>query len=222
MKKTPELLVGIVIIALILAGVFAYFVGAPSVIAPTVPAIHTQSTTTPVTSNDTTTYTDPNHVFSFSYPSIFTLSGGTMGYTQEWMNNATTTGLALVKVVVPQSFELNTNFSDARFTVGTSSHPDAVRSCLAAPASGSPIQKTQVSIHGVVYTKYTTMDAAAGNRYETTSYRTVHAGQCYAIEYTIHYGNIQNYPTDSGITEFNKTKVQNALETIVQSFSFSS
>ncbi len=84
------------------------------------------------------------------------------------------------------------------------------------------MKKAEASINGVTYTKLESSGAGAGNLYETTSYRTVHNGQCYAIEYTIHSSNIANYPTESGITAFDKAKVQNALESIVQSLSFSS
>lgn len=224
MKKSPEFLVGLVIIILIAVGVIAYVVGVPSVIAPTTPGLPSTSTTTSSTddSSRTTTYTDPSHMFSFAYPAMFTLSGGEAGYTTDWSVESTSTGLALVKVVIPQSFEPKTNFGDAKFTVGTSADPDAVKNCLVASASGSPVQESKVTINGVEYTKIASSGVGAGNLYETTSYRTVHKGQCYAIEYTIHSSNIGNYPTDSGITAFDKTKVQSVLEGIVQSFAFSS
>jgi hypothetical protein len=41
------------------------------------------------------TFEDAGHTFTFVYPTIFTLSGGEMGYTQNWRTDATTTGLIL-------------------------------------------------------------------------------------------------------------------------------
>ncbi len=228
MKKSPEILIAAVIIALIILGVIAYVVGANHAVAPTtnITVSNTPATVSTSTqanpSSGTTAYADPNKLFSFSYPSAFTLSGGSTDYVQDWMVNSTADGLLLVKVVVPQSFEPKTNFGDAKFTVGTSPHPAAVSGCLAAPASGTPVQKSLVTINGVPYTRYVSSDAGAGNLYTTTSYRTVHNGQCYAIEYTIHSSNIQNYPSNSGITAFDEAKVQQALESIVQSFKFTS
>lgn len=58
----------------------------------------------------------------------------------------------------------------------------------------------------------------AGNYYETTSYRTVYNDECYAIEYTIHSTNIDNYSPDQGITKFDKEKITSILDAMVQSF----
>lgn len=229
MNKSAEILVALVFFGLIIVGVLAYIFGVPKVLAPTAsttPQQQTQSqqsaTTSPTGSTGTSVYSDPNNTFSFTYPSEFTLSGGGVGYTQDWMNNSAQMGLLLVKVVIPQTFQQSTNFVDARFTVGTSADPTAVKNCLVAPESGTPTQKSMLTINGTQYTKFTSGDAGAGNFYDTTSYRVVRSNQCYAIEYTIHYSNIANYPTDSGIHEFDKAAVQSSLEGIVQSFKFAS
>jgi len=165
-------------------------------------------------------YTDAGHTFTFTYPNTFTLSGGGVGYSQDWMLNSSASGLLLVKLTLPGPFEPKTNFGDATLTVGTSSDPGAVAQCLSVPVNGPPVQKSVVTINGTTYTKYVYSDAAAGNLYQTTSYRTVYNGQCYAVEYTIHSSNIGNYPPNSGITAFDQAKVQNALESVVESFKF--
>jgi membrane-bound inhibitor of C-type lysozyme len=167
-------------------------------------------------------FTDEGKTFTFTYPNAFTVSGGGTGYTQDWMLNATTEGLLLAKVTVPQSYLPKTNFVGATLTVGTSSDTSAVAQCLAAPQNGGPTAaaKTVVTVHGVQYTQYVTTDAGAGQMYYTTSYRTVRHDQCYAIEYTIHSSNIDNYPSTSGITVFDQATIQNALQNIIQSFTF--
>ena len=170
-------------------------------------------------SGGTKIFTDQGNTFSFMYASPVTVSGGGVGYSTDWMVNATTTGLLLAKATLPSSFEPKTNFGDATFTVGTSPDPAAVSGCLTY-AGGNGVQKSTVTINGVQYAKFVTSDAGAGNLYQTTSYRAVRNNQCYAVEYTIHSTNIQNYPKSSGIAAFDQSKIQSVLESMVQSFKF--
>jgi membrane-bound inhibitor of C-type lysozyme len=172
--------------------------------------------------NGQKTFTDQGNTFTFSYPDAFTLAGGGIGYTENWKENADSTlGLILATVNVPQIYQPKTNFGDAKFTVGTSSDPKAVSSCL-TDTSGLGSTKATATINGVGYTKIVTTDAGAGNRYETTSYRTVRNGQCYAIEYTIHYSVLANFDPSMGVTAFDSAKVHAALDGIMQSFKFNS
>ncbi len=163
--------------------------------------------------NGRKTFINQGNTFTFSYPQAFILSGGGIGYTQSWKADSDSTmGLLMAKVFVPQAFEPKTNFGDATFTVGTSSDPEAVRTCLGT-------SKSWVLINNTVFATITSSDAAAGNRYDTTSYRAVRNNQCYAIEYTVHYLALANYPSGS-VTAFDEPKIRAALETIVQSFRF--
>ncbi len=174
------------------------------------------SSTTDASGNQT--FTDQGKTFTFTYPSVFKITGGGVGYSTDWMVNATTSGLLLVKATLPSSFEPKTNFADATLTVGTSADPTAISECLTFAAGGNGVKKSSVTINGVTYTKFVTSDAGAGNFYQTTSYRAVRNSQCYAVEYTIHSANIGNYSPDQGIKAFDQAKVQSALESIVQSF----
>lgn len=165
------------------------------------------------------TFADNGKTFQFSYPRMFTVTGGGIGYTNDWMNGSVQMGLVLARVTIPKSFQPGTNFSDARFTIGTSADPTAVKECL-TQGNGNPATTAKVTIKGIPYTKLTFGDAGAGNFYETTSYRTVRNNQCYVAEYTIHSTNIGNYPPEQGIKEFDKAAVQNVLEGMVQSLTF--
>jgi len=166
-------------------------------------------------------FTDSAGTFSFTYPDSVTVSGGDLGYTQSWMTNATTSGLVLAKATLSKAFQPNTNFGEATLTVGTSPDPSAVAQCLTYNPSGGPTTApTKQTINGTEYTVMHSNDAAAGNRYDTTSYRTVRNSQCYAVEYTIHYGNIQNYDPSSGVKEFDESAVKSVMEGVVQSFRF--
>jgi membrane-bound inhibitor of C-type lysozyme len=171
-------------------------------------------------SSGTQSFTDQGKTFTFVYPSLFKISGGGVGYSMDWMVNATTSGMLLVKATLPNSFEPKTNFADATLTVGTSADPTALVECMTYADGGNGVQKSKVTINGVTYEKFVTSDAGAGNFYQTTSYRTLRNSQCYAIEYTIHSSNIDNYPPSAGIKAFDQAKVQSALESIVQSFAF--
>lgn len=165
------------------------------------------------------TYTDQAKSFTFTLPTDFSIAGSAVGYSQDWSVDATTTGMVLAHIEVPKSYEPGTNFGDARFTVGVSTDASAVASCLTNPSGNVSASPVVVSINGTSFTKLPFSDAAAGNRYDTTSYRTVRSGECYVLEYTIHYGNIQNYPSGA-VQEFNEAKVEAALEGLVQSFRF--
>ena len=165
----------------------------------------------------TTNYTDISKTFSFSFPSQFVLSGE-QGYSQDWTTNSTSSGLLLAKVMIQRSFEPGTNFGDGKFTIGVSSDPDAVAECL-VPQFGNMEKVSTTTINGTSFTKFIFSDAGAGNLYDTTSYRTIKNGQCYAIEYTIHSGNFYNYTTGA-IQMFNEAKVNAVFENMVQSFKF--
>jgi membrane-bound inhibitor of C-type lysozyme len=166
------------------------------------------------------TFTDQGNTFTFSYPSSVTVSGGGIGYTQDWMTNATTSGLVLAKVTLPSTFEPKTNFQQATLTIGTSADPDALSECTTYSQSGGELTKSQVIINGVTYEKFVTNDAGAGNFYTTTSYRTIRNSQCYAIEYTVHTTDIGNYSPDQGISAYDAAKVDSVMDSVIQSFKF--
>ncbi len=167
----------------------------------------------------TQTFIDSSSTFSFVYPKEFSVVSSNFSSADSWMQNSTADGNLLAVLTIPRSYQPNTNFSEAKLTVGKSSKASAVKSCLQM-TNGNGISKSTVNINGTTYTKFNYSDAGAGNFYDVTSYRTIRGAECYAVEYTIHSTNIGNYSPDQGITEFDKAKVQNTLETIVQSFKF--
>lgn len=174
---------------------------------------------TQTTSGSTTIFTDANKLFQFAYPNAFTLSGD-LGYTTDWRLDTQDMGLLLAQATVGRGYQPQTNFSEAKFTVGTSSDPHAISTCLTDINGKSMSTPKSVVIGGNTYKKLTTNDAGAGNFYETTSYRTIRNNQCYALEYTIHSTNIGNYSPDQNIQEYNKIKVMADMESIAQSFLF--
>jgi membrane-bound inhibitor of C-type lysozyme len=164
------------------------------------------------------TFTDGTKLFSFSHPKEFLVSGDEIGYSTAWHTNTQTLGLVLASTTIPKTTQPNTNFSNATFTVGTSSDPQALKECLIA--TNGEVQNGNVTINGTVYQKMTLGDAGAGNFYDTTSYHTVRNEQCYIVEYTIHSTSIGAYSPDQGIVEFNKNNITETLESMVSSFTF--
>ncbi len=131
-------------------------------------------------------------------------------------------GLQPFTLTIPKVFEPQTNFDEAVLTVGVSSNNKAVAQCLVAEPSGIPSGDTTstATINGIPFTVFHLADAGAGNIYETTSYRTIHAGQCWAVEYTIHSSEIGNYPASYGLRSFDVAKLNNVLGRIVSTFKF--
>ncbi len=166
-------------------------------------------------------YADQPRTFTFTFPNAFTVSGVPAGYGLSWAENATSTGMELARVDVPQSYEPGTNFGGAWFTVGASSVPAALASCLQGTSGAPGATTTRVTIGSATFTKMHSIGAGAGNRYDTTSYRVIHDHACYAVEYTIHYGILENYPPGA-VRPFDEQKVRNALESIAHSFKFTS
>lgn len=164
------------------------------------------------------TYTDLHKTFTFAFPTNFSVAGAAPGYGYGWTAPATTTGMVLATILVPKSYEPGTNFGDARFSVGVSSDPSAVATCL-LPIARSKTAPDTVVIGDTKFTELGFTGVGAGNIYDTTSYRTVKDGACYALEYTIHYSNIQNYPTDA-VKALDEEKVTTALDEVARSFRF--
>jgi membrane-bound inhibitor of C-type lysozyme len=171
-------------------------------------------------SSGTKTFIDQSGLFSFTFPDAFSIAGTEPGYTQSWMVDATTSGMLLAEVTLPASALPKTNFGGADFTVGVSADPSALASCLSYNPTGAPGSGPVTTvIHGVTFDTFTSHDAGAGNLYDTTSYRLIRDGECYALEYTIHSTQIGNYPKGS-VTAFNEEQVARELAGIATSFQF--
>jgi membrane-bound inhibitor of C-type lysozyme len=186
-----------------------------------VDCVATGSQTNTNTPNGEKQFSDSAGTFVFMYPNTVTVSGAGVGYTQSWMSNASTSGLILAKATLGKAFQPKTNFSEATLTVGTSADPSAVATCLTYNPTGGPATvPTKETINGTTYAVLHSSDAGAGNRYDTTSYRTLRNNQCYVVEYTIHSTNIGNYDPSQGIKEFDAKAVTNIMNGIIQSFRF--
>lgn len=158
--------------------------------------------------------------FSFLHPKGREVIVGNGERTSQWRANTASLGLLDVTVTMPRESQPDTNFSDARFTVGSSDEPAEVAACLTDTSGASIAEAVTREIGATTFVVIRTGDAGAGNFYDTTSYRAIREGRCYAVEYTIHSTNIGNYPAEAGVTEFDEAAVRAALEGMVESFRF--
>jgi hypothetical protein len=170
--------------------------------------------------------TDANNTaggFSIAYPIDFNAQDNYSATpSADWQLDANgTAGIQYFTLTVPSAFEPQTNFADATLTVGASANGTAVAQCLAPDASGGPTTATSSAmVNGVPFTIFKFSGAGAGNYYDTTSYRTLHAGKCYAVEYTIHSGQIANYPASYNLQPFDEQKIDSLMQGIVGTLKF--
>jgi hypothetical protein len=170
--------------------------------------------------------TDANNTaggFSIAYPIDFdTQDNYSATPSTDWRINANNiSGIKYFTLTVPRAFEPQTNFADATLTVGGSKSSAAIAQCLTPDQSGGPATATSsATINGIDFTVFKSSDVGAGNYYETTSYRTLHAGECYAVEYTVHSGQIANYPSSYDLQPFNEQTIGSLMQNIVGTFKF--
>lgn len=164
----------------------------------------------PATTATTTTITDPVHRFTLSYPT------NTAAVAEE-VSGTLVVGEPAVRVNLNSSFFEKTNLSEAAVIVGTSSTTVATAACLKA-APGEKATSTR-GFDGTSFKGFYALGAAAGNRYDVTSYRALIKGTCYEIQKLMHYGVFENYEPGS-VTEFNRDEIDSKLTPIADSFKF--
>lgn len=169
--------------------------------------------------NDASTYTDPSRILSFNYNPFWSVISGELNQpTTQWRSNVTTQGIILATLTIQKEFMPNTNFSDAKLTIGRSTNETDIRNCTVTSANEKYIGKAVINSNEL--SKFTSSEGAAGNFYGTTSYRGILDGDCYAIEYIIHSTNLGSYSPDQGINQFDSEKIMNDLEDVIKSIKF--
>jgi hypothetical protein len=161
--------------------------------------------------------------FSIAYPIDFSIDQNYPATpSTDWRLGANgTAGVKALAITIPSAFEPQTNFVDATLTVGRSANGAAVAGCLVPdPTAGEDVATSTMAINGIAFTVFHSNDAGAGNLYDTTSYRTVHGGQCYALEYTVHSSQVANYPASYDLKPYNKAAVTGLFDRIVGTFKF--
>ncbi len=161
----------------------------------------------------------PNFGFTISAPIDFPAQGAPQS-APDWRWNSQDPGKVLYEIVVPRALEPQTNLGGATITVGMSTDPKAVANCL-APAGAPPDEKSwKQKIGGVEFSAFRDSDDGMSHYHEITSYRAVHGGQCWAVEYMIASTSLGVYPPEYGLKQFDIAKVRGLLDRIVATFRF--
>jgi len=171
------------------------------------------NTPPPSSTPNTQTYTNSTYGFEFTYPTNLQFVTPTYSNLQD----------KIVQVQIPQSQYPGTNFGDAAVAVSAQNAKDLAACLKLTPPENGDGFKTKVTINGVDFYMTKSTGAAAGNLYESNIYRTVKStnGACIEISETVHTSNIGNYPAGT-VTEVNKSEIQSKLDSILQSFKFTS
>ncbi len=123
----------------------------------------------------------------------------------------------VTQIEIPNSAYPETNFGDAAFTL-SSSFATTTQQCdeLGSRNTSGLVSK---EINGVTFSESLNTEAAAGNIYDSRTFRTLHGNTCIELVETVHTGNIGNYEPGT-VTEINKDEVFKRLDDILMSFKF--
>jgi hypothetical protein len=179
------------------------------------------------------TYNDTQRGFAIAYPIDFPDDENYLPPTHmtNWsmIMDDDAPGIQDFKLTIPPAFEPQTNFEGATLTV-SETNAEQLRGyelgCLGDHAMmGEPydypnVATSTLTINNANFTVLNSGNGGAGSFYETTSYRTLRNGECYAIEYTIHSSQIANYPASYNLQPFDKVMVTDVLDRIVGTFKF--
>jgi hypothetical protein len=138
-----------------------------------------------------------------------------------WRVGSVDPGTVIATVALPENSQPNTNLSEAHLRIGMSRNSKAVAECLVPGMRGDQAFKgTPVTVNGTPFTFFRETGAGAGNFYDTSSYRTLRSGTCYAVEITVHSTNLGNYPEEQHRVQFDNAKVQTLLLGVFESLEF--
>lgn len=169
--------------------------------------------------SDSEIYKSEDGTFLVRYPSVFEIEESSIEESSQWSYSTAEEGNLGIKLRIPASYQPDTNLQEAVFLVGWSQKKEAVQKCLESP-SGNIMKTEKITIDGVTYQHAKYGSAGAGNFYEIDQYRTRKGERCYSIEKMIHSTNINNYPSDQGITAFDKPDITELLQKAWEGFRF--
>jgi hypothetical protein len=155
--------------------------------------------------------------YSTSYPMDFDVQEPPSPQTAPgWRWNSDDPGTVLFELTIPRAVESQTNFTGATLTIGSSADLKSVADCVAPNPSADKSWNTKIG--GVEFAVFSASDNGMSHYHDITSYRAVHGGKCYAIEYAIASTSLGVYPRSLGLTAFDEPRVKAVLDRIVGTF----
>jgi hypothetical protein len=125
--------------------------------------------------------------------------------------------LLTLAFIDPSYFSPRTNLSEVYLTLAASDDPAVVSACTQAYEGMAEVITGPVEINGYTFTRGEFSGAAAGNRYDQVSFRTVVKGRCYELVSLVHSTNIGNYPPGT-VVEYDAAALTGRLEAVIGSF----
>jgi membrane-bound inhibitor of C-type lysozyme len=122
-------------------------------------------------------------------------------------------GIDGVKFIISPNIKNGTNLSsDSGISVEFTPY---VQDCSASPFLSNSSNVKTVADNNTEYSFASSVDAAAGNRYEESVWAFSSINSCIGVRYFIHYGAIENYPQGT-VQEFNKASLISQFDKIRQ------
>jgi len=127
------------------------------------------------------------------------------------------TPLLTLAFINPAFYSPTTNLSEAYLELTASTDPAVVSTCTQASAQFAETITGQMVVNGYTFTRSEFSGAAAGNRYDQVTYRTVSEGRCFELASLIHSTNIGNY-TPGTVVEFDRPVLLGKFDTVLNTF----
>jgi hypothetical protein len=210
-KKSQRLVIIIFVFFLIVAAVvIAYYVGTLSRKDTSgIPPTEVPNTQITQQTNDPNLEVFSHDDFSFQYPSDFSIASDLPVFDKA--ANVITT------LVSKKSTYFAPNYNQESIFV--INKLDDTKNCLAGDESSQSLGEKV--FNGVSFSAISLLDAGVGNRYDLTTYKTVHNQKCYEVAYTVHSSSDwNNVDMDAAQASVNERK--KVLEEIMTTFTFSS
>lgn len=150
-------------------------------------------------------YRDTEFGFSIEYPETAASSN------TDFTGYLPLTQTPVISFILPRSMGEGTNLSEAGIYIGATSTPDIMERCSTSSIGVGETFIGTTTINGATFGVFTSVEAGAGNLYDSTAFRTVHNARCLEIVELIHSTNVANYP-EGTVVEFDKPKFQGYLE----------
>jgi hypothetical protein len=127
------------------------------------------------------------------------------------------TPLLTLGFIDPTFYSPRTNLSEAYLVLAASVDPAVVSTCTQPSSQFAEAVTGQVNINSYTFTRSEFTGAAAGNRYDQVTYRTVWEGKCFEVVFLIHSTNIGNY-TPGTVVEYDRPLLLGKFESVLSSF----
>jgi membrane-bound inhibitor of C-type lysozyme len=152
-------------------------------------------------------YLDPTAVFSIRYPEDYLLDA-----SYKYQGFGPGKDIGGVKFIIPSGITEGANLSSFDTGVSVEVIP-AVQNCDANLFLSGGTDAKIINDNGGEYSFATTIQGAAGNRYEEKVWAIPEANPCIAVRYLVHSMNIGNYP-EGTVSEFDRAALMDQFDTI--------